>query len=143
MEDGASALIEVRSSWAYVGPGLRIDIEVLGPEYSMSIDTLQTPLSLYLSRAIVGGQGEDLVEKQNAEQGLLPVLEDEAATYGYPAEHRHVVKAFREGLTPQLTFADGVAVIELLMAFYKSAELGRSIVLPDDTLATYVPMAAR
>ena len=41
------------------------------------------------------------------------------------------------------TFADGVAVVELLMALYRSAELGRTISLPDPELETYVPLAAR
>jgi len=37
------------------------------------------------------------VEKQNAEQGLMPVLEDEAGVYGYTDENRHMVEAFRRG----------------------------------------------
>jgi predicted dehydrogenase len=141
--DGTTVLVEARTSWAYVGPGLRIEIEVLGPEYSMAIDTLKSPLSLFLSRSVSGGQGEDLVEKQNAEQGLMPILEDEAATYGYVAEDRDVVSAFRERRPPRLSFSDGASVVELLMAFYKSAELGRTVLLPDPELASYVPMVAR
>jgi len=33
--------------------------------------------------------------------------------------------------------------VELLMALYRSAELGRTISLPDPELETYVPLAAR
>lgn len=139
---GRRLFIEARTSWVYVGPGLRIQIEVLGPEYSLAIDTLQSPLSLFLSRAIAGAQGEDLVEKQNAEQGLMPVVDNEPETYGYVAENRDVVQAFLHGTKPALTFDDGLAVVELLMGFYKSADLGRKIVLPDDDLATYVPSIA-
>ena len=61
--------------WA---PGLRILIELLGPEYSMEFSSLNTGLKIFLSRDVRGGQGEDLVEKQNAEQGLMPVVENEA-----------------------------------------------------------------
>lgn len=32
--------------------------------------------------------GEDLLEKQNAEQGLMPVVVDEEAAYGYANENR-------------------------------------------------------
>ena len=126
--DGRRVFVEARTSWAYVGPGLRIQIEALGPEYSMAIDTLQTPLRLFLSREIAGARGEEFVEKQNAEQGLIPVVDDECETYGYVAENRDVVQAFLHARRPKLDFADGLAVIELLMGFYRSAELGRRVV---------------
>jgi predicted dehydrogenase len=87
--------------------------------------------------------GEDLVEKQNAEQGLLPLLDDEAATYGYVLEDRHMVAAFRAGEQPEESFRDGVEVMTLLMALYRSAEEGRTIALPDSTLEEFVPLVAR
>lgn len=141
--EGTQLLVEASTSWAYVGPGVRIAVEVLGPEYAMQVDTLSTALHVYLSRAVTGERGEDLVEKQNAEQGLLPVLEDEVATYGYVAEDRHVVAAFAEGREPDETFRDGVAVLELLMALYRSAELGRTVVPGEEDLDGYVPPVAR
>jgi hypothetical protein len=75
-----------------------------------------------------------MVEKQNAEQGLMPVLEDEAGIYGYTAENRHMVEAFRRGQQPSETFAGGVGVMEMLMGPYRSAELGRTVVFPDAEL---------
>lgn len=36
-------------------------------------------------------------EKQNAEQGLMPVLEDAAGVYGMTAENRPMVESFRRG----------------------------------------------
>lgn len=138
-EHGYEVVVNATTSWAYVGPGLRIQIEVLGPEYSMDINTLNTGLSLFLSREVTGQAGEDLVEKQNAEQGLMPVLEDEAATYGYQHEDRHMVQAFRAGRPPTETFHDGVAVVEILMALYRSAETGRTLRLPAAELGSYVP----
>ena len=44
-----------------------------------------------------GAAGEDLVEKQNAEAGLMPVVVDETAEYGYTAENRHMARAFLRG----------------------------------------------
>ena len=54
-----------------------------------------------------GRAGEDLVEKQNAEMGVMPVVPNESLAYGYEAENRHFVRAFLGKETPRLTFADG------------------------------------
>jgi predicted dehydrogenase len=96
-----------------------------------------------LSREVTGGQGEDLVEKQNAEQGLMPVVENEPDLYGYIGEDRHMVEAFRHRRQPMETFHDGVAVAEMLMALYRSAEIGQTMRLPAPELETYVPPVAR
>jgi predicted dehydrogenase len=141
--DGAELIIEATTSWAYVGPGLRIQLELLGPEYAMEFSSLNTGLKIFMSRQVKGEQGEDLVEKQNAEQGLMPVLEDEPGVYGYVDENRHMVECFRKGQTPIETFHDGVAVMEILMALYRSAELGQTVRLPSPELENYVPPVAR
>ena len=73
----------------------------------------------------------------------MPVLDDEPGIYGYTLEDRHFVDAFRARRMPEETFADGVAVVEMLMALYRSAELGRTISLPDPELEAYVPPVAR
>ena len=114
-------MIESSTSWAYVGPGLRIQTRAARPGVlRWSSDARSTPASRSSSRGTVRRPaGEDLVEKQNAEQGLMPVLEDEAGIYGYTAETRHMVEAFRAGPAPPETFPDGVAVIEMLMALYR------------------------
>jgi len=141
-EAGNEVIVEATTSWAYVGAGLRIQLELLGPEYALEFSSLSTPLKIFISRAVAGGEGEDLVEKQNAETGLMPVLEDEAGVYGYTDENRHMVEAFRKGEAPMETFADGVAVVEMLMALYKSAEEKRTV-QADEDLLDYVPAVAR
>ena len=141
-EDGVGVLGEASTSWSYVGAGLRLTMELLGPEYSMSINTLDSGLKLFFSREVQGRSGEDLVEKQNAEIGLMPVVADEAADYGYQAENRHFVRAFLEGKPPSLTFDAGVEVVEQLMTAYMSAELGRSLDFPPEGLETFVPAVA-
>jgi predicted dehydrogenase len=142
-EGGRELIVEASTSWSYVGPGLRIDLALLGPEYAMEFSSLNPSLKVFLSRAITGGQGEDLVEKQNAEQGQMPIVEDEAGTYGYIGENRHMVECFRHGRTPIETFHDGVEVVKMVMALYKSAETGAVVRLPDESLETYVPVPAR
>jgi predicted dehydrogenase len=98
---------------------------------------------VFLSRAVKGSSGEDLVEKQNAEQGLMPVLDDEAGIYGYTLENRHFVEAFRAGASPVETFRDGVEVVRMLMALYRSAELGRTVRFDEEDLENYIPVVAR
>ncbi len=142
-EDGNELVIEATTSWAYVGAGLRIQLELLGPEYAMEFNSLGTGLKIFMSRAVTGSEGEDLVEKQNAEQGLMPVLEDEAGVYGYTDENRHMVECFRKGETPTETFHDGLAVVEILMGLYRSAETGETVRFPAPELENYVPVVAR
>ncbi len=140
---GQQVLIESTTSWAFVGAGLRIHLELLGPEYSMEFNSLNTGLKIFISREVKGKEGEDLVEKQNAEQGLMPVLEDEPGVYGYVNENRHMVDAFRKGIPPMETLDDGLAVVEILMALYRSAEIGQVVRFPVTDLENYVPLVAR
>jgi predicted dehydrogenase len=134
---------EVTTSWSFVGAGLRLSAELLGPEYSMSWNTLDSALKLFFSREVKGKAGEDLVEKQNAETGMMPVVSEEAAAYGYEAENRHFVRAFLRGETPMLTFDDGVEVMQILMAAYMSAERGRTMEFPPRGLDKFSPAVAR
>src|SRR5438445_10543 len=142
-EDGATVLGEATTSWSFVGPGLRLSAELLGPEYSMAWNSLDSGLQLFFSRAVKGKAGEDLVEKQNAEIGLMPVVAGEPAVYGYEAEDRHFVRAFLKGEPPELTFDDGVEVVKLLMTAYMSAEQGKTLEFPPKGLEAFVPAVAK
>src|SRR5207247_3448834 len=142
-DDGATVLGEATTSWSFVGPGLRLSAELLGPEYSMAWNSLDSGLQLFFSRAVKGEAGEDLVEKQNAEIGLMPVVAGEPAVYGYEAEDRHFVRVFLGCEQPELTFDDGVEVVKLLMTAYMSAEQGKTLEFPPQGLATFVTAAAQ
>jgi predicted dehydrogenase len=141
--EGLPVIGEATTSWSYVGPGLRLSAELLGPEYSMSWDSLSSGLDLFFSRRVTGDEGEDLVEKQNAEVGQMPVVANEWVAYGYEAEDRHFARAFLRGETPALTFRDGVEVARLLMTAYRSAEEGRTLAFPPDGVDDFVPAVAR
>ncbi len=142
-EDGLPLVVEATTSWSFVGAGLRLSMELMGPEYSMSSSTLDAGTKVFLSRRLRGMIGEDLLEKQNAEQGLMPLVGNECAEYGYEAENRAFVTAFARGLQPDLDFHAGRDVTELLMTCYMSAEQGRVIPWKPEGLAHYVPPVAR
>ena len=142
-EDGEKLIVETTTSWCFVGEGLRLSMELFGPEYSMFVNTLDPDLKVFFSREVVGSAGEDLVEKQNAESGGMPVVSNEAEAYGYTAENRHMVESFLAGKRPDENFDDGLNVTELLMTAYMSAEQGKTIAFPPADLDTYVPSVAK
>jgi predicted dehydrogenase len=141
--DGSVAIGEATTSWSFVGAGLRLSAEVLGPEYSMRWNSLDSGLEVFFSREVTGKAGEDLVEKQNAEMGVMPVVPSEPVAYGYEAEDRHFVRVFLGKEEPRLTFDDGVEVVRMLMTAYMSAEEGKTLEYPPKKLEKFVPAVAQ
>ena len=109
----------------------------------MSWNTLDSGLKLFFSREVKGKQGEDLVEKQNAETGQMPVVASEAAAYGYEAEDRHFVRVFQGKEKAKLTFDDGLEVVKILMSAYASAEQGKTLAFPPKGIEKFVPKVAK
>jgi predicted dehydrogenase len=142
-EQDRMLIAEVTTSWSFVGAGLRLSVELLGPEYSLSMNSLDTGPKLFFSRNVKGSAGEDLVEKQNAEQGLMPVVANEEAEYGYEGENRYFVRCFLDGRQPEEDFRDGLEVTRLLMTAYMSAEQERVIAYPPPDLSQFIPAVAR
>ena len=142
-EDNNKLIVETTTSWCFVGEGLRLSMELFGPEYSMFVNTLDPDLKVFFSRKVTGSEGEDLVEKQNAESGGMPVISNEAEAYGYTAENRHMVQSFMNGKRPEENFDDGLEVTRLLMAAYMSAEQKKTIQLPNADIDTFTPAVAR
>ncbi len=141
--DGHRVIGEASTSWSFVGAGLRLSAELLGPEYSMRWNSLDSGLQLFFSREVTGRAGEDLVEKQNAEQGVMPVVPQEYIAYGYTDEDRHFVRAFLGKEKPKLTFTDGVEVVRMLMTAYQSAEQGRTLAFPPRGIDSFIPAVAK
>jgi len=140
---GNILVVETTTSWCYVGAGLRLSLELLGPEYSLQYNTLDSGLKVFFSRQVKGRAGEDLVEKQNAEVGQMPVISCEEFEYGYTGENRHMVESFLEGRRPEENFDDGLNVTELLMAAYMSIEKGKTMTFPPAGLENFIPAVAR
>ncbi|MDQ7040537.1 MAG: Gfo/Idh/MocA family oxidoreductase [Rhodothermus sp.] len=142
-ETGRPLIAETTTSWSYIGPGLRLTAELLGPEYSLQVNSLDTGARLFFSRRVRGEAGEELVEKQNAEQGWMPLVGNEAAEYGYEWENRYFVRCFLERRQPEEDFHAGLEVVELLMTAYMSAEQERTLPWKPEGLETFVPAVAR
>src|SRR5256714_14234633 len=142
-DDGHRVIGEATTSWSFVGAGLRLSAELLGPEYSLAWNSLDSGLKLFFSREVQGKAGEDLVEKQNAEVGQMPVVAGEAWAYGYEAEDRYFVDCFRNKRKPWLTFDDGLRVVKVLMTAYMSAEQGKTLDFPGPDVDNFVPAVAK
>lgn len=142
-DDRQTVIGEATTSWSFVGAGLRLSAELLGPEYSMRWNSLDSGLQLFFSREVKGKIGEDLLEKQNAEMGVMPVVPEEYLAYGYTGEDRHFVRVFLGLEEPRLTFADGVDVVRMLMSAYQSAEERRTLDFPPKGIEKFVPRVAQ
>jgi len=140
---GSTVIAETSVLWCYTGPGVRLALELLGPEYQMSINSLQPELHIFASKNMKSKAGVYFVEKQAAEQGLMPTVSDESFTYGFQAEDRHMVQSFLHNQMPIENWRDGIAILELIMACYMSAEKGKRLKFAPDSLVDYVPQPAR
>jgi predicted dehydrogenase len=129
--EGTIALGEASTSWSFIGAGLRLSAELLGPEYSLAWNSLDSGLNLFFSREVKGKAGEDLVET------------NEAVAYGYEAEDRHFCRVFLGKEDPRLTFEDGVEVVKVLMTAYQSAEQGKTLTFPPKGIDQFMPAVAR
>jgi hypothetical protein len=100
---------------------------------------LQQELSVFFSRNVKIPPTEEFVEKQAAEQGLMPMIPNEAVTYGYQDENRYMVECFLRGVQPEENWRDGFLVTQLMMAAYMSAEKGKRIRFNPEALRGYKP----
>ena len=68
---GKTLVVETTTSWCYVGAGLRLSMELLGPEYALQINTLDAGLKVFFSRAVRGqgrrGPGREAERRDRAD----------------------------------------------------------------------------
>lgn len=133
-------------SWMYDKQGLRLLIDGLGPGYAVEVNSLRSPLELFIGDAAAAGveDAELALEKATATQGLLTVQPNEPDLYGYVEEQRDLVAAIGSGRLPMLDWGYGLEIVRLTMAAYMSAEQGRTVDLTDPATSTelesYVPL---
>jgi len=132
-------------SWMYDAPGLRLLMEALGPGYSYTVNSLESPAGLFISDEAASsvGDAEMALEKSQASRGALVLQPNEADLYGYVDEWRDAAAAFSQQRSALLDWEYGREITRLVMASYLSAEKGATIDLDDPKvakdLATYLP----
>lgn len=145
-ETGQAVKSQFTVSWMFDKLGLRLLMDGLGPGYAFEMNSLRSPLEVFISDAAVAGVAdtEAAVEKLQASRGLLTVQPNEADLYGYTDENIDAIAAIRQGRPALLDWEYGLEIVRLTMAAYLSAERGTVVDLTDpltlETLETYVPL---
>ena len=145
-ETGQTVKSQFTDSWMFEKQGLRLFMDGMGPGYAFEINTLVSPLSVFIGdvAAEAIADQESALEKATASRGLLAVQYNEADLYGYTDENRDMAEAFGAGRNAMLSWEYGLEIQRLVMASYLSAERGRTIDLTDKSviaeLDNYVPL---
>ncbi|MBN2138723.1 MAG: Gfo/Idh/MocA family oxidoreductase [Sedimentisphaerales bacterium] len=145
-ETGVVSIAQATNSWMYDAPGLRLLMEAIGPGYSYSINSLQSPGAMFISdtAASAVADSELALEKAQATRGALILQHNEPSLYGYIDEWRDAAAAFEKGHDALLNFEYGRSITTLIMAAYMAHEKKRTIDLTDGKtlheLEKYVPL---
>ncbi len=140
------SVAQATNSWMYDAPGLRLLMEAFGPGYSYTVNSLQSPVGLFISDAAATAvaDSELALEKAQATRGALVLQHNEPDLYGYIAEWRDAISAFEQGKNALLDFEYGRLITMLVMAAYMAHEQKKVIDLTDSNvlqaLETYVPL---
>lgn len=145
-ETGQKVKSQFTVSWMYDKQGLRLALDGLGAGYAFEMNTLRSPLELFIGDEAAASlmDAETALEKSTATRGLLAVQPNEPDLYGYNAENEDALRAFTTDTPPLLDWNYGLEIVRLTMAAYLSAERGCVIDLTDEKtleeLETYVPL---
>jgi predicted dehydrogenase len=145
-ESGQFVKSQFTVSWMFDKQGLRLLIEGLGPGYAFEINSLRSPLEVFIGDAAAASLAdvEAALEKQQATRGLLTVQPNEPDLYGYTDENRDLLRALRRGCPAMLDWEYGLEITRLTMAAYMSSERRATIDLTDPATAaeleTYIPL---
>lgn len=135
-ETGQQVKAQFTNSWMYDKQGLRLLMDGLGPGYAFEINSLLSPLNIFIGdeAAKAVADSETALEKATASRGLLAVQPNEADLYGYTDEIIDAVDAFREGRDATLNWKYGLEITRLCQAAYLAAEEKRTIDLRDSAV---------
>jgi predicted dehydrogenase len=141
-ETGQKVVVQATDSWMYDAPGLRLLMEAFGPGYSYNVDSLKSPVGIFIGdqAAAAVGDAEMVLEKSQASSGALILEPNEPDLYGYCGEWRDALAAFEAGRSGLLDLKYGAMVTELVMAAYWSAENRKTFVNGEVDLADYIPL---
>ncbi len=132
-ENGQLVKGQFTNSWMYDKQGLRLLMDGLGPGYAFEVNSLKSPLEVFIGdeAADAVADAETALEKATASRGLLTVQPDEADLYGYVDELTDARDAFLAGTDALLNWEYGLEITKLCQAGYLSAERRQTIDLTD------------
>ena len=145
-ETGQKVKAQFTSSWMFEKQGLRLLMDGMGPGYAFEINTLVSPLTVFIGDAAAEAimDADSALEKSTASRGLLAVQYNEADLYGYTDEWADALAAFTSGRDGLLPWTYGLEITRLFTAAYLSSERRKVIDLTDSgiqrELETYVPL---
>jgi len=132
-ETGQHVKAQFTDSWMYDKQGLRLWMDALGPGYAMEVNTLISPLEIFVGDEAAErvADAETALEKSTASRGLLAVHPNEADLYGYTTEIQDAVDSFLQGRNALLDFRYGAEITWLVQAAYMAAERKVTLDLTD------------
>ncbi len=148
-DTGQRVKSQFTNSWMFDKQGLRLLMDGMGPGYAFEINSLISPLTLFVGdeAASAVADQESALEKSMASRGLLSVHYNEADLYGYTDENQDALRSFSKGEDGLLPWSYGLEITCLVMAAYLAAERGRTIDLTDPStlqeLESYRPAIQR
>ncbi len=148
-ESGQMVKAQFTNSWMFDKQGLRLFMDGMGPGYAFEVNTLVSPLNIFIGDAAAEAikDAETALEKATATRGLLAVQPNEADLYGYTDENEDALAAFSQGKDGQLPWSYGLEITRLVIASYMAAETRKTVDLTDPAtvkaLETYVPLIAQ
>lgn len=144
-ETGQRVKAQFTNSWMFEKQGLRLFMDGTGPGYAFEINTLVSPLNVFVGDVAAQSiaDQEAALEKATAGRGLLAIQYNEADLYGYTDENEDALRSFSEGKNAFLSWNYGLEITRLVMAAYLAAERKKTIDLTDPSiqkdLETYIP----
>ncbi len=145
-ETGQIVKSQFTNSWMFEKQGLRLFMDGMGPGYAFEINTLISPLQVFIGDVAAEAVADEelALEKATASRGLLAVQYNEPDLYGYTDENEDAAEAFLAGRDAFLPWSYGLEITKLVMAAYMSAERQKTVDLTDpavqEELETFVPL---
>ncbi len=148
-ETGQHVKAQFTNSWMFDKQGLRIFMDGMGPGYAFEVDSLKSPMNVFIGDAAADAvaDAETALEKSTASRGLLVVEPNEADLYGYADEMEEVRDCILQDKAPLADWNYGVEIVRLCAAAYMAGERKTTIDLTDpainEELETYVSLIAQ
>jgi hypothetical protein len=98
-ETGQRVKAQFTNSWMFEKQGLRLLMDGMGPGYAFEVNTLLSPLNIFIGDVAAEAikDTESALEKATASRGLLAVQCNEADLYGCTDENADALDAFLIG----------------------------------------------